>query len=113
MILGLVVITVTALRTRSFPLIVQQFALGLAAVAATAVAVLSPRPALTPDARPAPLAIALVVVVAVAAGVRPAAHHRARLRRFGNLVEAIAVISLAPLLLGSFGVFTDLIGRFR
>ena len=112
MILGLMVIAVTALRTRAFPLIVQQFALGLAAVAATAVAVLSPRPTVSPT-EAAALAVALVVVVAIAAGVRPAAHHRARLRRFGNLIESIAVISLAPLLLGSFGVFTDLIGRFR
>lgn len=112
MILGLMVIAVTALRTRAFPLIVQQFALGLAAVVATAVAVLSPRPTVSPLEASA-LAVGLVVVVAIAAGVRPAAHHRARLRRFGNLIESIAVISLAPLLLGSFGVFTDLIGRFR
>lgn len=112
MILGLMVITVTALRTRSFPLIVQQFALGLAAVAATTVAVLSPRPSVTP-VQVSALVVGFVVVVALAAGVSPAAHHRARLRRFGNLLEAIAVISLAPLLLGSFGVFTDLIGKFR
>ncbi len=111
-VLGLVGITVTALRTRSFPLIVQQFALGLAAGAAAAVAVLAHRPAFTAQ-HIAALLIAAVIVVAIGAGVRPAEHHRARLRRLGNLIEALAVISLAPLLLGSFGLFTELIGKFR
>ncbi|MBA8793639.1 hypothetical protein FHX74_001244 [Friedmanniella endophytica] len=112
LVLGLAVVTVTALRTRAFPLTVQQVPLCLATATGAVVAVLRHHPAFTPAER-AGLLVLLVVVVAVAAGVRPAAHHRARLRRFGNLVEALAVIALVPLVLGSFGVFADLLRAFR
>ena len=111
-VLGLVVITITALRTRAFPLIVQQIPLVLAALAGSVAAVLTHQPSLTP-ARQAGLLVAGAVVVAVAAGVQPAAHHRARLRRFGNLLEALAVIALLPLILGVFGVYGQLVGTFR
>jgi hypothetical protein len=43
---------------------------------------------------------------------RPASHQRAYLRRVGNAVEALAVIALIPLLLGMFGVFSDLLQAF-
>ena len=46
-------------------------------------------------------------------GARPAEHQRARLRRIGNLVEAVLVIALIPLVLGVFGVYADLLGAFR
>lgn len=110
--LGLCVIVLTALRTRAFPLIIQQVPLCAAAVGAALVAIVARAPDLGAPSGLGLLA-AFAVVVAVAAGVRPAAHHRARLRRLGNLVEAIGVIALIPLVLGVFGVYADLVGAFR
>ena len=54
--------------------------------------------------------IAGLVVIMVLA--RPAAHQRAFLRRVGNVIEALAVIALIPLLLGMFGIFSDLLRAF-
>ena len=52
---------------------------------------------------------ALVVIMVLA---RPAAHQRAFLRRVGNVIEALAVIALIPLLLGMFDIFSDLLRAF-
>lgn len=109
--LGGVVAGVTALRTRVFPLVVQQVALGVAALAGAVAGVLAAPIGLTVSQQLVLLAVA-ALVVGVGVGVRPAAHHRARLRRLGNLAEAVAVIALLPLLLGVFGVFADLLGAF-
>ena len=110
--LGLAIVTVVALRTRAFPLGLQQVPLVAAALVATTGWVLS-RPQSLAAAEIAALLAAAAVVVAVAVGVRPAPHQRARLRRWGNLLEAVAVIGLLPLLLGVFGVYGDLLGAFR
>lgn len=108
--LGIVVVSVTWLRTRTFPLAVQQIPLwagGGVAVLAGLVA----QPRLDPG-RTAVLLVVLAVAAAFAGGLRPADHVRARLRRTGNLVEALAVIALVPLLLGAFGVYADLVRAF-
>lgn len=110
--LGVTVIVVTALRARAFPLTAQQLPLCLAAVAATLTGMLSWAPPGGPGSLPVLLA-GFAVVVAVAVGVRPADHHRARLRRLGNLVEAVGVIAVVPLVLGVFGVYADLLAAFR
>jgi hypothetical protein len=110
--LGIVVTAITALRTRALPLVIQQVPLVVAASAATLVGVLARRPGLQPFEVAAVL-IVLAGVVAVGVGVRPALHQRARLRRWGNLVEAIMVIALLPLLLGVFGVYGDLVAAFQ
>lgn len=52
---------------------------------------------------------ALILIVAL----RPAAHVRARIRGWMNLIEQLAVIALIPVLLGYFGVFTDLLRTFQ
>ncbi|WP_375425311.1 EsaB/YukD family protein [uncultured Friedmanniella sp.] len=109
--LGLAVTVLTALRTRVFPLVLQQVPLALAAASATAVGLLSRR-GLGPSQVAGALAV-LAVVVVVAVGVRPAAHQRARLRRWGDVAEGVAVVSLLPLLLGVFGVYHDLVEAFR
>ncbi len=110
--LGVAVTVLIALRTRAFPLIIQQVPLCLAAVAATVTGILARGPVFGPSG----VAVSLVgfaVLVAVGAGVRPADHLRARLRRIGNFVEAVLVIALIPLVLGVFGVYADLLGAFR
>jgi hypothetical protein len=100
---------VAALRTRAFPLRSQVLALwaAIALPAAVAIVVL-----LVPAAAAGAFAAA-AVAVAVLAGVSPAAHRRAGLRRAGTVLEAVAVVALVPLLLGAFGVYTELLGAFR
>jgi hypothetical protein len=112
LVLGVTVIVLTALRTRAFPLTVQQLPLCFASVAATLVGVLALQPRMGASAVILLLA-GFGVLVVVAVGVRPADHQRARLRRLGNAVEAIGMIALLPLVLGVFGVYADLLGAFR
>ena len=108
---GVVVAVVTVLRTRAFPLAVQQMALWFAVLAALIVGLVR-QPRLSDVLVAVILAVvALLVVVLVVA--RPPAHQRAFWRRAGNLVEMLAVIALIPLLLGVFGVFGDLLGAFQ
>jgi len=108
--LGLALVLLAVLRTRPFPLAVQQLPLWLGATAAAVVGVL---------ARPGRGALELVLLAGLAVlgvvlvGLRPAPHVRARFRRLGNLLEALVVIALVPLLLGLFGVYTDLVGSRR
>ena len=111
-VLGVTVIVLIALRTRAFPLIVQQLPLALAAIGATLVAVLALEPRVGTTGV-AGLLIGFALLAAVGAGVRPAEHQRARLRRLGNFVEAVGMIGLIPLVLAVFGVYADLIGAFR
>ena len=107
---GLVVIIVSALRTRAFPLAVQQMALW-SAVLAGLIGGLLGQPRLGEPLVAAILTgIAMLVVIMVLA--RPAAHQRASLRRVGNVIEALAMIALIPLLLGMFGIFSDLLRAF-
>jgi hypothetical protein len=107
---GLVVLTITALRTRAFPLAVQQMALWFAVLGGGLIGLVG-QPQLAPPELAMIFAgvagLAMVMVLA-----RPAAHQRAFLRRIGNFVEALAVIALIPLLLGMFGVFADLLRAF-
>jgi type VII secretion integral membrane protein EccD len=107
---GLVVIMVSALRTRAFPLAVQQMALW-SAVLAGLLGGLIGQPRLSQPLVAAILAgvVTLVMIMVLA---RPAAHQRAFLRRVGNVIEALAVIALIPLLLGMFGIFSDLLRAF-
>jgi type VII secretion integral membrane protein EccD len=107
---GLVVIMVSALRTRAFPLAVQQMALW-SAVLAGLLGGLIGQPRLSESLLAGVLAgmVALVMIMVLA---RPVAHQRAFLRRVGNVLEALAVIALIPLLLGMFGIFSDLLRAF-
>ena len=107
---GTVVITVSALRTRAFPLAVQQMALWFAVLAGLLAGLLGqPR---IGDLLQAVILAGLMALVVIMVLARPAAHQRAFLRRIGNALEALAVIALIPLLLGMFGVFSDLLGAF-
>jgi len=107
---GLAVIIVNALRTRAFPLAVQQIALWLAVLVGLLAGVLS-QPRLS-EPTIAAILVALAVLVMIMVLARPAAHQRAFLRRVGNAFEALAVIALIPLLLGMFGIFRDLLRVF-
>ncbi|RLP11391.1 type VII secretion integral membrane protein EccD [Propionibacterium australiense] len=103
--LGIVVVC----RARFFPFAAQVVALG--GVLAALVTVLL---AATP--LPGPLRGLVIAAVAAALAlvlVKPVPEHTAaRVRTWANLVELIAVIATVPLLLGHFGVFSDLLEVF-
>jgi type VII secretion integral membrane protein EccD len=107
---GLMVIMVSALRTRAFPLAVQQMALWFAVLVGLLGGLIGQSRLGQPLVAGILVSIAGLVVIMVLA--RPAAHQRAFLRRVGNVIEALAVIALIPLLLGMFGIFSDLLGAF-
>jgi type VII secretion integral membrane protein EccD len=107
---GLAVVIVSALRTRAFPLAVQQIALWFAVLVGLLGGVLGQSRLSEPLVAVILIAVAVLVVIMVMA--RPAAHQRAFLRRVGNAFEALAVIALIPLLLGMFGIFSDLLRAF-
>jgi type VII secretion integral membrane protein EccD len=108
--LGAAIAVILALRTRAFPLAAQVITLWIADAVAV-VAGLALQPLLTP-ATTAGILFGLALVVAIMAAARPANHQRASLRRVGNTIEALAVIALLPVLIGVFGIYTDLIGAF-
>jgi type VII secretion integral membrane protein EccD len=109
-VVGTVVITVSALRTRAFPLAVQQMALWFAVLAGLLAGLLGqPR---IGELLQAVILAGLMVLVVIMVLARLAAHQRAFLRRVGNALEALSVIALIPLLLGMFGVFSDLLKAF-
>jgi type VII secretion integral membrane protein EccD len=107
---GLMVIMVSALRTRAFPLAVQQMALWFAVLVGLLGGLIGQSRLGQPLVAGILVSIAGLVVIMVLA--RPAAHQRAFLRRVGNVIEALAVIALIPLLLGMFGIFSDLLAAF-
>ena len=103
-------LVVVALRVRPLPLIAQAATLwaGLcvAAVLGTVVA-LADRPVTAGIT----LAVAAVLVVWVV-GLSPNAQQRARLRRWGDRLELLGVLVLAPSLLGVLGVYPVMLGVF-
>jgi type VII secretion integral membrane protein EccD len=107
---GLVVIMVSALRTRAFPLTVQQMALWFAVLIALLGGLLG-QPRLD-GIQVAAILAGFTVLVVIMVLARPATHQRAFLRRIGNAIEALSVIGLIPLLLGMFGIFSDLLAAF-
>jgi hypothetical protein len=108
--LGGIVLIIVALRTRAFPLSAQVIALW-GAILIGAVVGLIGAPLIEPGLTLVILAAA-TLVIAVGAGVNPAAHQRASLRRLGNTLEAFAMVALIPVVLGVFDVYSDLLGAF-
>lgn len=96
-------VLVTALRSRPMPLTRQVVPLWSAVVVACAVGAVLAWPGL-PGVAMAVLA-ALAVAGVVATTVRPNAQQRARLRRAGDTIEALAVLTLVPALIGVLGVY--------
>lgn len=101
----------SALRTRTFPLRAHGYILWSLVAALTiggAVRILSDESAWS-----LPLGIiALTAFAALLALLNLPDHVRARLRRWGDTLETIAVISLVPLIVGSFGIYGQLLSTF-
>ncbi|MET0590293.1 MAG: EsaB/YukD family protein [Naasia sp.] len=108
--LGAAVVIVIASRTRAMPLALQAAALW----AAAGIAALGGALVQSAFAVWVPLAVCAVVAIGavVAGAVAPPEHRRASLRRIGNLLEALSVAALLPVLVGLFGVYSDLLAAF-
>lgn len=105
---GAALAAVTALRTRAFPLAAQAITLWAAALLTLVLAAFAHADGWGIIA--ALVALAAITLVTVA--LTPPPHARARLRRVGNGIEMLAVVSLLPVLLGIFGIYPDLLGTF-
>ncbi|MDN5724534.1 MAG: EsaB/YukD family protein [Propionibacteriales bacterium] len=103
----------STLRARAFPLVIQRIPLLAVALVAVVCAAITYLPTLGPLPVVGALTF-LVVVLVLGAGVglTLAKHQQARLRRWGNVVEAIMMVALPTLVLGAFGVFADLLEMF-
>ncbi|MCL9665155.1 hypothetical protein L2091_07920 [Curtobacterium albidum] len=108
--LGAATVVVAALRTRAFPLAVQGVLLWSAVVVAAVLGLVGH--AATAPATVLGATAGIGVLAALLAGVRPAAHGRARLRSLGNVLETVSVVVMLPLLLGTFGLFAALLETF-
>ncbi len=109
LLLAIAISLVLALRTRQFPLIVHIVPLWAAALAVLLAVAASP---LVPPLAGAGLLAAIAVGAVLLAGIRPPAHVRVRLRRWGNALELLAVVATVPLLLGTLRVYPDLLRVF-
>lgn len=56
--------------------------------------------------------IATIALTMLIVTVKPAAHTAARMRRQGDLLESMLAISVVPVILGGFGLYTTLLGVF-
>ncbi|MFD0802272.1 type VII secretion integral membrane protein EccD, partial [Streptomonospora algeriensis] len=109
---GLLAIVVAS-RSRLFPLILQKAPL-MAASLVTVIALAANWAeqaswALWPSIG---ALLAVLLIPAVVLSVDPPEHTRARLRRITNRFEAVAVVVLIPVAIGSFGTYERLITTF-
>lgn len=109
LLLAVAIALVLALRTRQFPLVLHVVPLWIAAVAVTVAIAASP---LLPAAAGGGILGVVAIVGIVLVGAAPSRHARVRMRRWGNLLELIAVVATVPLLLGVLGVYPDLLQVF-
>ncbi|XVQ12482.1 EsaB/YukD family protein [Spirillospora sp. CA-255316] len=111
--LAVLLAIVVASRARMFPLIPQKAVLFAAALLiwvnvayqAAGQAAWAALPALG-------MLLALLVIPVVVLTSRQPEHLRARLRRIANRIEAVAVVALLPVAIGTFGVFERLLDTF-
>lgn len=110
-LLALAFFLVAALRTRAFPLRWQGWLLWLAAgaIAAAGLTVLLVGGLGWIGAG---VAVVVAVLLATMVLVQPRPHVRARLRGLGNVVETLAVVALIPLLVGTLGIYAELLAMF-
>ncbi|MGC0369351.1 hypothetical protein [Microbacterium sp. SLBN-111] len=110
-LLALAFFLVAALRTRAFPLRWQGWLLWMAAgaIAAAGLTVLLVGGLGWIGAG---VAVVVAVLLATMVLVQPRPHVRARLRGLGNVVETLAVVALIPLLVGTLGIYAELLAMF-
>ena len=108
-LVGAALVMIAALRTRVLPLAAQGWMLWVAAVASAVVGTwISGDPLLSWLVGAVVVGGALVLVLA-----QPPAHTRIRMRRWGDLIEALCAIAVVPCVIGLFGVYSFMLGVFQ
>jgi hypothetical protein len=102
---------VLASRARVYPLVAEVAAL-LAAAATVLAGLLALWQRRSGATGPLAAVLVLVAVALVALWADPPEHVRARLRRLGDRLEAVAVLATIPLAIGVFGVYGQLLETF-
>ncbi|GLW49817.1 hypothetical protein Stsp02_54780 [Streptomyces sp. NBRC 14336] len=110
--LAVVIALSLALRARAFPLTAEVVVLLLAASAVAVRLVVGWAEHAVDATGPVAVLGLLAALPVVALAFEPAEHVRVRLRRAGDLLESLAVISLFPLVIGVFGVYGRLLDTF-
>ena len=101
-------IVATLLRSRAYPLRLEVLSLWACAVPA----LLTFMRLMPGEAMQSVILIIVVTGAAILSLYHPAPQSRARLRRLGNRIESLAVVTTLPLLCGLDGMFTRLLGLF-
>jgi type VII secretion integral membrane protein EccD len=109
--LALALTVVLASRARVFPLVAEVAAL-LAAAGAVLAALLGLWLDRSGLAGPVAAVLTLVAVGLVVIAVEFPEHVRARFRRHGDRLEAVAVLAVVPLAIGVFGIYGRLLATF-
>jgi hypothetical protein len=109
--LALALVVVLASRARVYPLVAEVTAL-LAAAGAVLAALLALWLDRSGLAGPLAAVLALIAVGLVVLGVEFPEHVRARFRRHGDRLEAVAVLAAVPLAIGVFGTYGKLLLTF-
>jgi type VII secretion integral membrane protein EccD len=102
---------VLASRARVYPLVAEVATL-LAAAATVLAGLLALWLQRSGAAGPLATVVALLAVALVALWLDPPEHVRARLRRLGDRLEAVAVLAAIPLAIGVFGTYGQLLDTF-
>ncbi|MFD3578640.1 type VII secretion integral membrane protein EccD [Streptomyces sp. NPDC058644] len=102
---------VLALRARAYPLVAEVVGL-FAASAVVVVGLVMVWTERSVAGGPMALLVALALIPLVVLAVQPPEHVRVRLRRVGDVLESVGVISLLPLVIGVFGVYGRLLDTF-
>lgn len=110
-ILAVCAVLIVLLRSRMFPLVLQRSLLFAVAAVPVLVWFLRSSPLDGPDRAVAAGTIAVAAVLLAVA--RPSAVSVARLRRWAGTLELLAVLVLVPAVLGTLGIFADLLTVLR
>ncbi len=110
-VLTSVVAVVLLSRARAFPLVAEVVAL-FAAAALIVVRLVMVWMEYAAGAGPLAVLCAAALLPLLVLAVEPPEHVRVRVRRIGDLVESIGMVGMFPLVVGVFGVYGQLLGRF-
>lgn len=110
--LAILLAVLTALRARSMPLAVERAAL-LASASISSILILLALTDQLPDWILMTVPVVLALLPVLLRIITVSAHHRAQLRIYARRLEGLATLALLPLLIGLFGIYSQLTNTFQ
>lgn len=110
--LAILIAVLTALRARSMPLAVERAAL-LASASVSSILILLALTDHLPDWILVTVPVVLALLPVLLRVITVSAHHRAQLRIYARRLEGLATLALLPLLIGLFGIYSQLMNTFQ